>query len=230
MRVPILLLLSIVFFVVVPANANPRDDQSAAHAKSDQVSACADLRGGTKGLYGLCVAFCAQRDQSNVNMNDIQSVRSAAPNLELLTAYNDRKTESDPDMPCMIDDDGDSDDGGEPPPPVTSCGCWSDDELLAIDGVLDPIPGMAPDAICTSNQNENGIYEAQIYEGYNLGADLELVGTSAFAYASPDGSDTAQGCMFRSPTAGDRNFPLERRAEAEYCMQAIVAQCAAIGK
>ncbi|MDX1518311.1 MAG: hypothetical protein R3288_15800 [Woeseiaceae bacterium] len=48
-------------------------------------------------------------------MNDIRTVRAAAPSVQLLRKYNALKTENDPSMPCMTDytsagDDGSSDD------------------------------------------------------------------------------------------------------------------------
>lgn len=171
-------------------------------------------------------------------MNDISSVRAAAPSLDLLRKYNERKTSSDPDMPCMSDgDDGDNevlnvriDGGSDSPPTVSSCGCWSSEELQQIDGALALVRGMTPDAQCTANSNDVETFEAQVFEGYDVDSAEPVVVTSAFAYVSPDGSDAAQGCMFQSPTTGIRNFPLEERADAESCIQMILNQCTAIGR
>lgn len=238
MRALTLLLAMIAFLVANSVNAKPQENRPVRQAMPDHVAACDGLRGSKKGLHGLCVAFCAQRDQSNVDMNDISSVRAAAPSLHLLQKYNERKTESDPDMPCMADDGTEDDDqsdagtggGNDSPPTDLSCGCWSTEELQAIDGTLAVVRDMTPDAKCTANANDNGTYEAQVFHGYNVDSSNPVVVSSAFAYVSPDGGEAAQGCMFQSPTTGIRNFPLEQRAEAEHCIQMILDQCAAIGR
>lgn len=238
MRALTLLLAMVAFVVANSVNAKPQKDRPARQAMPDHVAACDGLQGSKRGLHGLCVAFCAQRDQSRVDMNDISSVRAAAPRLALLQKYNERKTESDPEMPCMVDD-GPKDDGplyavsgggDDSPPAVTSCGCWSTEELQAIDGSLAVVRDMTPDAMCTANASDVETFEAQVFEGYRVDSVDPVVVASAFAYVSPDGSDTVQGCMFQSPTTGIRNFPLEQRAEAEHCIQMIVEQCAAIGR
>lgn len=119
MRASIVVFVSLLLFAAVPADAKPRDQRNAANQKPDHVAECAELRNATPGLYGLCVSFCKKRDQSKVDMNDIRSVRAAAPSLNLLERYNALKTASDPGMPCMAesgdfhsDDDSSSEDDG----------------------------------------------------------------------------------------------------------------------
>lgn len=208
------------------AQDNGRPDSPSAHNGNAQV--CASLRGATPGLHGLCQAYCARRDQSGVDMNDIASVRAAAPSVTLLERYNAIKTESDPVMPCFADagDDGESDLPDDPPVP-TSCACWTSDQIQLIDGILDAPRGMTPEVQCTLNDSDQGIYEAQVLEGYGLGTANESVVGSAFAYFDPL-DISVQGCMFQSPTEGILNFTLEHRVEAQYCIQTIVDQCATV--
>ena len=197
---------------------------------------CASLRYATPGLRGLCESYCKRHDQSHVNLNDIASVRAAAPSVRLLERYNAIRRRNDPAMPCFADGDepGDTDlpdnlpdDLPDEPPVVTACACWTSEQVQVIDGLLDVVRGKTSSAHCTINDSDLGVYEAQIYEGYDLGTANEIKVNSAFAYF--DLSDSSvQGCMLESPSDGILNFTLEHRAEARYCLQTIVDQCATI--
>lgn len=64
--------------------------------------------GITKGLYGLCVAYCEAQD--------LDTVDKEPPNSKILGNYNKKKTVTDPAMPCI----------------QVPCPCWSADELDAM--------------------------------------------------------------------------------------------------
>lgn len=217
---------TVCFFIVanlLPYAANAQGGRGApTTANNSGPSVCASLRGGTAGLFGLCQAYCAPRDQSSVDMNDIASVRAAAPSVKLLERYNALKTEDDPGMPCFAEAGSDVPPDEIPAP--TSCACWTSEQVGLIDGFLDPVRDMTPGASCVLNDSDLGIYEAQIYEGYNVGTTNETVVNSAFAYFDLDDA-SSQGCMSDSPSNGILNFTLEDRAEAQYCIQTIVEQC-----
>lgn len=211
-------------FIVAILFSGAADAQRHHHASahSSHSGVCASLRYATPGLFGLCRAYCAPRNQSHVHMSDIASVRAAAPSVKLLERYNAIRSDGDPDMPCFADA-GDESLPDEPPAPV-SCACWTAEQVQLIDGLLEPARGMTPGAHCTLNDSDLGIYEAQVYEGYNVGTASETVVSSAFAYF--DLNDTSvQGCMLQTPTGGIQNFTLLDRAEAQYCIQTIVDQC-----
>ena len=55
---------------------------------------CDDLKGGTPGLYGLCVAYCEAQDLDDDEFNQKPS------NEKLLNVYNKKKKLDDPAMPC----------------------------------------------------------------------------------------------------------------------------------
>ncbi len=82
--------------------------------------------GVTSGLYGLCVAFCEAQDHASLDnpiTNDqLEELESASPSGQILANYNRKKTDTDPDMPCIKIQ--------EP------CPCWTADELASIDGIL----------------------------------------------------------------------------------------------
>jgi len=81
--------------------------------------------GVSKGLYGLCVAFCEAQDWADVSVpiteSDLDALSVKAPSGRILASYMKKKTETDPDMPCILVE--------EP------CPCWTADELASIDGV-----------------------------------------------------------------------------------------------
>ncbi len=110
MRISILLFVLIGFLSFGDANAQ-RGSNQPAHMDET----CGVLKGkdGTPGLYGLCVAFCSDRDQSNVDLNDIASVKAAAPRIETLRRYNALKRNHDPDMLCMQNPDPSGDEPAE---------------------------------------------------------------------------------------------------------------------
>ena len=82
--------------------------------------------GITKGLYGLCIAFCEAQDFADplipTTEAELESLQASAPSGKILANYNKRKLESDPPMPCIV---------AEPP-----CPCFSAEQLSAIDGIL----------------------------------------------------------------------------------------------
>ena len=67
------------------------------------------LDGITKGLYGLCVAYCEAQDLDLLGDKE-------PPNTRILANYNKKKTDTDPDMPCI----------------QVPCPCWSADQLANI--------------------------------------------------------------------------------------------------
>jgi hypothetical protein len=65
--------------------------------------------GITKGLYGLCVAYCEAQDLDLLGDKD-------PPNTRILDNYNKKKTENDPGMPCV----------------QAPCPCWTTEQLANI--------------------------------------------------------------------------------------------------
>lgn len=65
--------------------------------------------GITKGLYGLCVAYCEAQDLDLLGDKD-------PPNTRILDNYNRKKTDTDPGMPCI----------------QSPCPCWSEEQLANI--------------------------------------------------------------------------------------------------
>ncbi len=112
---------TVVFFTVATAvGQTPDGDTPAEETVCDPLKA----DGVTKGLYGLCVAFCEAQDIASEDLPltdaDLGAMEDEAPSGRILANYNRKKQEGDPEMPCIVVE--------EP------CPCWSAEELASIDG------------------------------------------------------------------------------------------------
>jgi hypothetical protein len=65
---------------------------------------------GTKGLYGLCVAYCEAQDLDDIDKEP--------PSSKILANYRRKMQAGDPDMPCI----------------QVSCPCFASDQLNAMTG------------------------------------------------------------------------------------------------
>lgn len=84
--------------------------------------------GVTKGLYGMCVAYCEAQDISDISVpmteDEFDELREQkGPSGKILKAYMKKKTEADPGMPCIKIED--------------PCPCFDDADLQTIDGYDD---------------------------------------------------------------------------------------------
>ena len=103
--------------------AQTPDGQSPA-----EETVCDPLRadGVSKGLYGLCVAFCEAQDHASadtpITEDDLELLEADAPSGRILANFNKMKQEADPPMPCILVEE--------------SCPCWSAAEMSSIgDGI-----------------------------------------------------------------------------------------------
>lgn len=98
-----------------PDGLTPAEETVCDPLKADEV---------TKGLYGLCVAFCEAHDTTNVTTpiapEELVGLTMNAPSGRILDNYNRKKQDGDPDMPCLLVQ--------EP------CPCFSQEELSSLDG------------------------------------------------------------------------------------------------
>jgi hypothetical protein len=89
--------------------------------------------GISKGLYGLCVAFCEAQDWADeaipITELGLLALEQGKPSGRILANYNKKKGASDPDMPCILVQ--------EP------CPCWTAGEIASIDGVIDGVTAYA---------------------------------------------------------------------------------------
>jgi hypothetical protein len=84
---------------------------------------CDALQGAaTPSLYGLCVAFCEAQDHFSevypVTEEELANYLATTDRAnKIFEKYNARKTEFDPDMPCVVIEQD------------SSCPCWTEQEL-----------------------------------------------------------------------------------------------------
>jgi len=127
-----------VAFLIAPVSfAQTPDGQTPA-----EETVCDPLRedGITKGLYGLCVAFCEAQDYADfsdpMTETELDALAAAAPSGKILANYNKRKQDTDPAMPCILVE--------EP------CPCWSALELADIDGLIGGAPSQTFNCIVST--------------------------------------------------------------------------------
>lgn len=92
--------------LVCMAFGSPLQAQTADGVTPADEDVCDALRDGdyTKGLYGLCVAYCEAEARSDA----------------VLENYERKRQEGDPDMPCITDSN-----------PAPTCPCWTSDTVAA---------------------------------------------------------------------------------------------------
>ena len=89
---------------------------------------CDDLKNGTPGLYGLCIAFCEAHDcvPTMTDTGELDLSNCKKNDRKLLDKYRSKMKEGDPDMPCLPNDTG----GGEPSTGgEVTCMCWTEDDF-----------------------------------------------------------------------------------------------------
>lgn len=82
----------------VVAEGTPDGDTPAVESQCDILQE----DGITKGLYGLCVAFCEAHDASEEFLTEEGFTNLSIPNLKILEHYNKKRDElaGDAEMPC----------------------------------------------------------------------------------------------------------------------------------
>lgn len=114
-------MIIVLLMFALPVAAETPDGQTPA-----EETVCDPLRddGITKGLYGLCVAFCEAQDVTErttpLTPEALDALKIEVPSGRILGNYNKRKQESDPEMPCVLVQE--------------ACPCFTKQELQSIDG------------------------------------------------------------------------------------------------
>ncbi len=114
-------LLTALFVCAIPVAAATPDGLTPA-----EETVCDPLmdEGVTKGLYGLCIAFCEAQDvaerTSPLTPEELDAIKMDTPSGHILENYNKKKQEGDPEMPCVLVQE--------------ACPCFTKKELQNIDG------------------------------------------------------------------------------------------------
>ena len=105
---------------------SPRNSGSTGRRTPDgtppsQEAICDDLKHGTPGLYGLCIAFCEAHDciPDHELANPYANCKKS--DSRILANYNRKMRDGDPDMPCLPSSKDESS--------GVACPCWSREQL-----------------------------------------------------------------------------------------------------
>jgi hypothetical protein len=180
--------------------------------------------GVTPGLYGLCLAFCEAQDLASedypISDEELAILMGNAPSGSILNTYNTIKKEADPDMPCIVVD--------------STCPCWTEGELAAIDGMIPDANGFLD---CEQQTNpDTGIVDAaSTAEVEILNTDpprqrLSILATATNTINPEEGN--IQRCIYRnnqvSPTESrflDVGQGTLTPGQAAACVEEVFAHC-----
>jgi hypothetical protein len=206
----IILLLS---FFSLPVLSATYDGQPPS-----EESVCDPLKadGVTKGLYGLCVAFCEAQDIASISAplteDELGAIMANAPSGIILESYNKKKTDSDPGMPCIM--------------AQAPCPCWSNEELVEINGQQ---PSGIPYGVFNCQHALSGTVDTiSIYEHETSGANLQLAAAGRYNQQY----DTVYRCGYinqQSTTQVSRRLATDEgtltQTQYDTCRQELLSQC-----
>ena len=200
--------IAVAFLMAPFAFAQTPDGQTPA-----EETVCDALKGDgvSKGLYGLCVAFCEAQDIADfsdpITEAELETLEAAIPSGRILANYNKRRQDSDPDMPCIQVQ--------EP------CPCWSQAELDSIDG-LGTDGGLFN---CNRAIDDVGFVFAQ---NISERSPRHFASGNNGSAATPPGFNS---CVYHNeqitPTLDRRS--LLSSADAASCLAAVKARCGFFG-
>lgn len=209
---PTMLILFLTTFDSVALASTPDGSTPAEETVCDPLKA----DGITKGLYGLCVAFCEAQDFADVSDAttdaELIDLMKGAPSGKILAAYNRKKSTTDPGMPCIVE--------------TSSCPCFTDTELADMDGIHDG--QTLADFNC--RRNTDGLISA--YEADP--APHISITVAPVSYAGP----TNAGCIYQNrqvnqPDGIDRVLSIGSGTitseEVDLCASKLSTQCALYG-
>lgn len=160
----------------------PASSQTPDGITPARESVCDPLKAGgvTKGLYGLCVAFCEAHDAADLSVpltkDNLAKLIASKPNGQLLQKYNDKKQASDPDMPCL-----------NVVVTENACPCWTEGQIVAADG--------RPDYSTVNNVSLDSSKAPPRLTELGMNGTVTLVYLSNFEYTN-DGTNGSE-CIYR---------------------------------
>ena len=182
---------------LVLAITSPVFSQTPDGLTPAEENVCEPLTEATPGLYGLCVAYCEAHDADLISPQGDPS-ELKMPDQRILNKYNRKKKESDPPMPCVLDESGDDSLG--------DCPCWT---AVQLDQMMPPntnfdynLPNacQASSSASVLENYENGddgrIFQIAIYafEGCTVSNDAGIPGGPPSGFAFPT-AEEKDACM-----------------------------------
>lgn len=206
--------IALLSLVSLASHAGTPDGQTPA-----QEGVCDPLKadGVTKGLYGLCVAFCEAQDFASVDMpltaEEIDAFEESRPSANLLKNYNRKKKETDPAMPCIVQQAN------------SDCPCWSGAEINAIDGINNDQPLNQLSYTCEANSSDRD-KTAVTYESTSSSQRNALAYGLARQYSTTSG--TYSSCVYSDKYNGTSTFRYARDISQDdfaACYNSIATKC-----
>lgn len=112
-----------VFWLTVAGLAMTASAQTPDGETPAEEGICDFLQSGySKGLYGLCVAYCEAHDADLLSVSG-DPTELNVPNVRILENYRRKMQEGDPDMPCVR---------------TTECPCFNQADLDLLDAPTQP--------------------------------------------------------------------------------------------
>ena len=108
------------FWLTIAALAMTASAQTPDGETPAEETICDFLQNHTKGLYGLCVAYCEAHDAHLLSPGG-DPAELTIPNQRILDNYRKKMKDGDPDMPCVQ---------------TTPCPCWNAEQLDALPAPL----------------------------------------------------------------------------------------------
>jgi hypothetical protein len=160
--------------------------------------------GITKGLYGLCVAYCEAQDFADedeaITQEELLALEEDAPSTSILANYNKKRDRADnhqdPDMPCIKVE--------------APCPCWNEQQV-------------ADTLVTISNKTcqFDGTIIRRLGGTYPGGSSNTILQ----AVHNPDGN-LRHSCRIRNITTGVRTSKTNlTHAEAAACLASVNAAC-----
>lgn len=203
--------LLVTLFVALPLLGPSVQAQTPDGETPANEGICDDLQadGITKGLYGLCVAFCEAQDVTDesdpVTDEELDAIANSAPSGKILANYNKKKKDTDPGMPCIVTEG--------------VCPCWSAEELASIDGFF-PSPLPADGQVIHDCDDRPAVTRHREtvtrYRGYSNDALVQTKGPSC-RYSNDQGTLTGGSRIFRSLIISDEEYNSCKQSILEHC-------------
>ena len=175
--------LALTFPLTAPISAQTPDE-----AKPAQEGVCDVLQesGTTKGLYGLCVAFCEAQDTTSISdpitEEELEAIEASAPSGKILEKYNQKKSDTDPAMPCVKVEE--------------ACPCFSDAELDELDGFRELDNSQTSRFVCYDRES-NFLFDSYlVIREYNFNPNYYH--KSATVLERSDNLGGGGACIFRN--------------------------------
>ena len=186
-------------------NSSSFDGQSDRRAR-----VCDVVTDKTRGLHGLCVAYCEAKGVDSLftkyNFRPSEAKRAAFDKEAILERYNARRRTSDPAMPCIPQDTQDTQDE----PTVAACPCWSA-QTLEVGNWLNR--GAAAKCLNALNSDE--------LEAGASGSDFAKI-------LALNVNVDANYCVFVDETSSTEMLKLIPEADASNCRAQVKTACEAL--